>query len=131
MMRDSPEIARAFCGASPHGRMMRSISGSGIRAIVPGERALANRAGVISLTRLSVHCADSTTATSSVNASSCCSGTGGLGYNSASLLATKAARLALVFSDNGRGSGAGGDSEGKDVFSVMPNHNSRRAPACE
>src|ERR1700693_4022077 len=68
----------------------------------------AKRAGVTSLTRLSVHCADRMVATSSSHALRWSSGTFGLGYISSSsliILATRAARSAAVL---GRGTNLGG-----------------------
>ena len=64
--RDSSRIAAALRGASPHGRTIASICATGSAAIAAGVAAAAKSAGVTWLTRLSVHCAESTTATSSV-----------------------------------------------------------------
>ena len=64
--RESPEIARAFCGASPQEWTIRWIVETGSRAILSGESAAAKRAGVTSFTLLSVHWAERRTATSSV-----------------------------------------------------------------
>jgi hypothetical protein len=82
--RDRPEIAFAFCGASPHERIAEWISSTGNRAMASGVRAFAKSPGVTLLTRSSVHCAESSTATSSVNASSCASGTAGSGNRASS-----------------------------------------------
>ena len=65
-IRDSSRIACAFRGASPHGRTIASISATVRRAIAAGLSASLNNAGVTRLTRLSVHCAESSTAMSNV-----------------------------------------------------------------
>ncbi len=64
--------------------MMASTSATGSRLMDSGVRARAHSAGVTRFTRTSVHCADSTTATSNVKASVCCNGIGVSGYSSAS-----------------------------------------------
>jgi hypothetical protein len=69
----------AFCGASPQLRISRSIVATGRRASASGVGARAKSAGVTWLTRTSVHCAESTTETSSVKGSSCRRGIGGSG----------------------------------------------------
>ena len=79
MSFESETIARDLRGESPQGRMIFSTSSGRSRAIASGVSASANSDGVTSFTRLSVHCADSTTATSSVKASLCRSGIGGFG----------------------------------------------------
>ena len=66
---DRPEIAFAFCGESPHGRMMLWMSATGTRAIFAGVSARANSSGVTSFTFRSVHWAESTTETRRVKAS--------------------------------------------------------------
>ena len=76
MIRESSEIARAFCGESPQGRMIRWMSATGTRIIAAGVSARAKSAGVVWFTRLSVHRAERTTATRSVKASRCTSGIG-------------------------------------------------------
>jgi len=55
-----------FAGDSPQGRMMLRISGTRSFAIAAGWSARANSFGVTRFTRSSVHCAESTTAISSV-----------------------------------------------------------------
>ena len=76
----APDVLRLGAAQSPHGRMMRSISGDRERAPSPrASRARAKSGGVTSLTRTSVHCAESTTATRRVNGSSWPSGMGGAG----------------------------------------------------
>ncbi len=64
--RDSSRIACAFLGARPHGRTIASISATVRRAIATGLSASLNSAGVTTFTRLSVHCAESSTAMSNV-----------------------------------------------------------------
>ena len=59
-------IALAFCGDSPHGRMMAWIFATGTCRMSAGLSAIAQSCGVTRLTRLSVHWAESNTATSSV-----------------------------------------------------------------
>ena len=59
-------MAFAFCGASPQDRMIASMRATGSRPIAVGAAASAHKRGVTSFTRRSVHCAESTTATSSV-----------------------------------------------------------------
>src|SRR5262249_38127738 len=65
-------------------------------AIASGVRAFANRRGVTSFTRASVHCAESTTATRSVNGSWWRSGMGGSGYSSPRIFWTRAALSARI-----------------------------------
>ena len=86
--------ALAFCGARPHERMQSCTWATGSAAIAAGVRAKANRPGVTWLTRASVHCADSSTAHSSVNGSSCCSGIGGAGKCASRMLWMRCARAA-------------------------------------
>jgi hypothetical protein len=62
----SDERLRAFCGASPQLRIRRSTLATGRRASASGSGARAKSAGVTWFTRTSVHCAESTTETSSV-----------------------------------------------------------------
>ncbi len=64
------ERLRAFCGASPQLRIRRSRVGTGRRASASALGARAKSAGVTWFTRASVHCAESTTETSSVKGSS-------------------------------------------------------------
>ena len=59
-------MALAFCGASPQGRMIGWIPATGTAAMASGVSARAKSPGVTSLTRLSVHWAERTTATRSV-----------------------------------------------------------------
>ena len=79
MSCDSARMFLAFVGESPHERTTRSISFTESLAMASGVRARAKSRGVTSLTRASVHCAESTTATRSVNGSSWPSGMGGAG----------------------------------------------------
>ena len=74
-----PTSALDFWGARPSWRISVSTRASVILAILAGVPASAKSAGVISLTFLSVHCAESTTATRSVKASVWSNGTGGSG----------------------------------------------------
>ncbi len=60
--RESSWIALAFRGASPQGRTMALISSTVRAAIAAGLSAILKSAGVTRLTRLSVHCAESSTA---------------------------------------------------------------------
>ena len=69
----------AFVGASPTSRMSSRIRSGSSAAICSGVLATANSAGVTWLTFLSVVCADSATATSSVYGSVWSSGIGGSG----------------------------------------------------
>ena len=71
-----PTSALDFCGASPSCLIRFRTFSTGSAAIFAGVPATANKAGVTSLTFLSVHCAESTTATSKVKASVWSSGTG-------------------------------------------------------
>ena len=59
-------MALDFCGLRPHGRMISRTSSTGTWRMCLGLSARAKRAGVIWLTLASVHCALSSTATSSV-----------------------------------------------------------------
>ena len=77
--RDKLDKARAFCGANPNGRMIPRMTSTGSAASDPGSGASAKRRGVTWLTLASVHCAESTTATSKVKASPWASGIGGAG----------------------------------------------------
>ena len=63
---DRPAIALAFAGERPQGRITRWISATESFTIASGVAARANRIGVIWLTLTSVHCAESSTAISSV-----------------------------------------------------------------
>ena len=83
-----PTRALDFCGARPSCRIKPKTFSTGMAASLAGVPATANKAGVTSLTFLSVHCADSTTATRSVNASVWSNGIGVAGYNFASFSAT-------------------------------------------
>ena len=65
--RDSATRFFALVRKRPMVRMMSVIAGSPSATIFSGVSALANSAGVALLTPASVACADSTTATSSVN----------------------------------------------------------------
>ena len=82
---ESSWMARALRGARPHGRIIASMSATSNSTIASGVWARANRWGVTRLTRLSVHCADSKTATSNVYESACTSGIGVSGYNSSKM----------------------------------------------
>jgi hypothetical protein len=96
MILERPEIARAFCGERPHGRMILWISATGSAAIFSGVSASAKSPGVTSFTFLSVHCAERTTETRSVYGSLWLSGIGVSGYSSASTRPTWAARASFV-----------------------------------
>ena len=63
---ESREMAFAFWGDSPQGRMTSWMRATGTFAMACGVSASAQSLGVTSLTRLSVHCAESSTATSNV-----------------------------------------------------------------
>ena len=93
---DSPWIAFAFAGARPHERIIRSISAGGSTAIAAGVDARANRAGVTWFTRSSVHCAESTTATSSVYGSTWSSGIAASGCSRSRIRAIRRAFSARV-----------------------------------
>ena len=71
------------------------ISATDSRASASGVGAAANNAGVTWFTFLSVVCAESTTATSSVNGSAWSSGIGGTGYSSSSSAMMRAAFWAM------------------------------------
>src|SRR5690349_18519534 len=77
---DSPWSAFDFAGDSPQGLITSRMAGAPSFAISAGVLARANSFGVVKLTRLSVHCAESRTATSSVYGSRWSSGTAGRGY---------------------------------------------------
>ena len=66
MSRESPLMARAFWGDNPQGRMIAWICSTGARAMACDVAANAQSCGVTKFTRLSVHWAESTTATSKV-----------------------------------------------------------------
>jgi len=78
--RESAAMFLALVGARPQLRIKRWISPGFSFAIAAGVEARAKSAGVTWLTRASVHCADSTTATSKVKGSSCWSGIAASGY---------------------------------------------------
>ena len=75
-------IARAFVGASPHVCIIFCIVAMPRRAMSCGLLARANSSGVMLFTRLSVHCAEWSTAISSVYGVVWCSGISGCGYSS-------------------------------------------------
>src|SRR6266545_1272194 len=109
-----------LAGASPHGRMIRSMSRGRRLAIAAGVDARANRSGAVRLTRTSVHCAERTTDTRSVNASSWTSGMGGRGNSSSSWSAMRAALAARPTRRRGCFIGGDGNSATRDVERFAP-----------
>lgn len=81
----------AFALDSPHGLMISRICASESFAISLGVSASSKSRGDTSLTRLSVHCADSITATRNVKSLRLSSGTVGFGKASSSFSITKSA----------------------------------------
>ena len=90
-------MALLFAGESPHGLMISRISSIPNLIISNGLFACLNRCGVIVFTRASVHCAESRTAISKVNASVWSSGIGVSGYSfSNSILTYSAASFFFI-----------------------------------